>query len=138
MAGTMICRQETPDDHIHVLDLIEDVYGKRPGNDLFPDDRLVVEEDGHICGFAALYRLDDVVIGAVDWAAIEDGRSEEDNVRILGCLLNGLRELKEEYSLRAIMIHTPYDDIRNHLDAPDLKVGEHKIRRLVVSHAPEV
>jgi hypothetical protein len=134
----MICRKWTPADQEMVMDLLDDVYGKRPAEHLFPEDCLVVDEGGAVSGFAALYRLDDVVIGAVDWAAIDESRSLEDRTSILGCLIDGLRGLKETYGLRAIMIHTPYDEIRTHLDAPDLQPGEQKIRRLVVSHEPDL
>lgn len=136
MAGTLICREDTPHDRPAVLDLIEAVYNKRPGDKIFPDDRLVVEENDRIVGFAALYRLDDVVIGAVDWCAIEEGRTEEDMVAILGALIEGMRDLKERYALRAIMLHTPYDEIRQHLGAADLQVGEQKIRRLGFTNPP--
>jgi hypothetical protein len=136
MAGTLICREDTPQDRSEVLDLIEAVYNKRPGDKIFPDDRLVVEEDGRIVGFAALYRLDDVVIGAVDWCAIEEGREEKDMVAILGALIEGMRDFKKRYALRAIMLHTPYDEIRQHLGAADLQVGEQKIRRLGFTNPP--
>lgn len=136
MAGSLICRQDTPEDRPQVLDLVESVYSKRPGEKIFPDDRLVVEEDGKIVGFAALYRLDDVVIGAVDWCAIEEGRKEADMVAILGALIEGMRDLKTRYALRAIMIHTPYDEIRQHLSAADLHEGEQKIRRLSFYNSP--
>lgn len=136
MAGTLICRKDTPKDRPEILDLVEAVYNKRPGEKIFPDDRLVVEEDGKIVGFAALYRLDDVVIGAVDWCAIEDGRDAADTTAILGCLIEGMRGLKAHYNLRAIMLHTPYDEIRQHLGAADLQVGEQKIRRLSFSNPP--
>ena len=136
MDGALICREDTPQDRSEVLDLIEAGYDKRPGDKIFPDDRLVVEEDGRIVGFAALYRLDDVVIGAVDWCAIEEGRSETDIVAILGCLIDGMRALKERHDLRAIMLHTPYDEIRQHLGAADLQVGEQKIRRLGFTDPP--
>jgi len=136
MAGTLICREDTLQDRPAVLDLVEAVYDKRPEEKIFPDDRLVVEEDGKVVGFAALYRLDDVVIGAVDWCAIETGRNKEDTTAILGSLIDGMRVLKERYALRAIMLHTPYDEIRQHLGAADLQVGEHKIRRLGFTNPP--
>ena len=130
MAGPLICRKEMSQDRTEVLDLIEAVYDKRPGDKILPEDRLVVVEEGRVVGFAALYRLEDVVIGAVDWCAIERGRSKEDMIEVLGCLIDGMRELKERHNLRAIMLHTPYDEIRHHLDAADLQVGEADIRRL--------
>ncbi len=136
MAGCLNCREATPADQCAVLDLVEAVYAKRPGPKIFPDDRLVVEEDGRIVGFAALYRLDDVVIGAVDWCAVEPARSPEDTGAILGHLVEALREMKSRYKLRAIMIHTPYDEIRQHLGAADLHQGEKKIRRLSFSNLP--
>jgi hypothetical protein len=134
MAGTLICRNERPEDRDRTLDIMEAVYKKRPDSILFPPDCYVVEEDGRIVAFAALYRLEDVVIGALDWASIEVGRTPEDISDILASLLDRLREVKIEYGLRAIMIHTPYDEIRQHLSAADLQTGEEKVRRLVVTN----
>ena len=98
---------------------------------------MVIEEDGRIVAFAALYRFDDVILGIVDWAAIEPGRAAGDMWHILGEMLEGFRALKKVYGLRIVVIQTPYDEIRSHLDAADIQEGEQNIRRLVVSHAPE-
>lgn len=135
MAGILTHRPAQQDDASDILNLLEDNYGKRPAEDLLPEDRLVIEEDGKIVGFAALYRLDDVVIGAVDWAAIEAGRSSGDIKEILAEMVKGLRDLKAQYELHAIMFNTPYDEARDLLGEPGVKPGEQKIRRLVVSNA---
>ena len=132
MAGALICRREAEGERNRVLDIVEDVYGRCPPPETFPEDRLVVEEYGRIAAFAMLYRLDGIAIGSVDWLAIEHGRSEADRIAILGCLLDGLRELKAALGLRAVMVHSPYDELREHLGASDLKPGEENLRRLAV------
>ena len=137
MAGALICRREAEGERNRVLDIVEAVYGRRPPPEVFPEDRLVVEGDGRLAAFAALYRLDDIEIGSVDWLAIEDGRGEADRIAILGCLLDGLRELKVAHGMRAVMVHSPYDEIRRHLRAADLKPGEENLRRLAVPASPK-
>ena len=132
VAGTLICRREAEGERNRVLDIVEDVYERRPPPETFPDDRLVVEEDGRIAAFAALYRLDGIAIGSVDWLAIEAGRGEADRFTILGSLLEGLRELRAAHGLRVVMVHSPYDELREHLGAADLKPGEENLRRLAV------
>ena len=132
MAGALICRREAEGERNRVLDIVEDVYERRPPPETFPEDRLVVEEDGRIAAFAALYRLNGIAIGSVDWLAVEAGRGEEDLVAILGLLLDGLRDLRVEHGLRAVMVHSPYDQMRRHLGAADLKPGEENLRRLAV------
>ena len=132
----MICRREAECERDRVLDIVEAVYGRRPPPEAFPDDRLVVEDNGKIAAFAALYRLDGVSMGSVDWLAVEASRSETDLVAILGILLDGLRELRTAHRLRAVMIHSPYDAIRGHLGAADLKPGEENLRRLAVTAGP--
>ena len=98
---------------------------------------MVIEEDGRIVAFAALYRFDDTVMGAVEWAATEPGRTPDDVSRIPGEMLEGFRVLKKVYGLRAVVIQTPCDEIMSHLDASDIQEGEQQIRRLVVSNALE-
>ena len=66
MAGTLTHRAADPADQTRCLDLIEAVYGKRPFEELLPEYRMVIEEDGRIVAFAALYRFDDIVMGAVE------------------------------------------------------------------------
>ena len=85
---------------------------------------MVIEEDGRI-------------VGAVEWAAVEPGRTPDDVSRFLGEMLEGFRVLKKVYGLRAVVIQTPCDEIMSHLDASDIQEGEQQIRRLVVSNALE-
>lgn len=138
VAGALIRRREAEGDRNRVLEIVEAVYGRRPPPDAFPEDRLVVDEDARVVAFAALYRLDGVAIGSVDWLAVEAGRSEADIAAILGRLLDGLRELRTAHGLRAVMVHSPYGAIRRHLGAADLKPGEENLRRLAVTARPEV
>ena len=137
MAGTLTHRAANPVDQTRCLDLIEAVYGKRPSEEVLPKDRIVIEEDGRIVAFFALYRFDDVVIGGADWITIESERRTEDMSRILGEMLERYGALKKAYGLRIVVIQTPYDEIRSHLDAPDIQEGEQQIRRLVASNALE-
>ncbi|MCE6958089.1 hypothetical protein LAZ40_03335 [Cereibacter sphaeroides] len=103
-----------------------------PPPDLLPADCCVVEDGETVLGFGALYRVPGVSIATTDWIMLEPHLSREDRAAVLGRLLDFFREVRQREGLAAVMVYSPFEEIREHLVARDLQEGEREMSRLSV------
>jgi hypothetical protein len=93
--------------------LVEGVYGAVPDFDSDELNGFCVILNEELVGFGNLLTIEGISIGMTDWISLDPSLSSEERREALRLMIDHLRTQKASLGLDAIMIHSPYEEIRD-------------------------